>query len=92
MIMNKKYSHLEKILKSVANRRRLCILALIQARGKASVIEIANGIDLSFKATSKHLGILYSAGILERDQVSLNMYYSLADSLPVIVSEIIRHL
>ena len=44
---------------------------------KASVGEIAKEIKLSFKATSKHLGVLRAADVIEREQVSLAMYYGL---------------
>lgn len=67
----------EKILKALANRRRLAILKFLSKTTKASVGDIAKEIKLSFKATSKHLGILRAADIIEREQVSLLMYYSL---------------
>lgn len=70
---------LEKILKALANRRRLAILKYLKENRKAPVAEIAHEIDLSFKATSKHLGILLAADILEKDQISLQMFYRLAD-------------
>lgn len=70
---------MEKILKALANRRRLAILKYLKEKKKAPVAEIANEIDLSFKATSKHLGILLAADILEKDQISLQMFYRLAD-------------
>lgn len=71
---------LEKILKALANRRRLAILKYLKENKKAPVGEIAHEISLSFKATSKHLGVLLAADILEKDQVSLQMFYRLADN------------
>lgn len=67
----------EKILKALANRRRLAILKFLNSTTKASVGDIAKVIKLSFKATSKHLGILRAADIVEREQVNLCMFYSL---------------
>ena len=67
----------EKQLKALANRRRLMILKYLHRTAKASVGEIAKAIKLSLKSTSKHLGILRTADILEREQVNLQMYYSL---------------
>lgn len=69
---------LEKILKALANRRRLAILKYLKNRREASVGDIADHIDLSFKATSKHLSVLFAADIIERDQRSLQMFYRLA--------------
>jgi len=68
---------LEKILKALANKRRILILKFIKKSGRASVGEIADAIALSFKATSKHLMILSNADILEKEQISLMMLYFL---------------
>jgi ArsR family transcriptional regulator, arsenate/arsenite/antimonite-responsive transcriptional repressor len=70
--------NLEKILKAFANRRRLQILRLLKEKNEASVGAIAEKIELSFKATSKHLAVLFSAGIVEREQRGLQMFYSIA--------------
>jgi len=80
---------MEKILKALANRRRLAILKYLKENRKASVAEIAHEIDLSFKATSKHLGILSATDIIEREQVSLQMFYSLSNKQEVSVKCII---
>lgn len=73
---------LERTMKALANRRRLAILRCLKKTKEASVGDIADKIHLSFKATSKHLGILYAAGIIERDQKSLQMFYRLARNVP----------
>lgn len=67
----------EKMLKAFANRRRLAIVKYLKS-GEATVGEIADEINLSFKSTSRHLAVLQSADILERDQRSLQAYYRLA--------------
>ncbi|MBI2023545.1 winged helix-turn-helix transcriptional regulator [Candidatus Giovannonibacteria bacterium] len=69
---------LEKTLKALSNKRRLGILSFLKKSGEASVGDIAEDINLSFKATSKHLGILFSADIVERAQRSLQMLYSIS--------------
>lgn len=69
---------LEQILKALANRRRLAILKYLKENKKAAVAEIAKEINLSFKATSKHLGILSMVDILEKDQIGLQIFYRLA--------------
>ena len=71
---------LEKTLKALANKRRLTILKYLKIKNRATVGDIADEIDLSFKATSKHLGILSALDILEKNQQSLNMFYSLAQN------------
>lgn len=69
---------LERILKALANRRRLAILKYLKENKEAPVAEIAHEIDLSFKATSKHLGVLSAVDIVEKEQRSLQMLYCLS--------------
>ncbi|MBI2446628.1 MAG: winged helix-turn-helix transcriptional regulator [Parcubacteria group bacterium] len=69
---------LEKILKALANRRRLAILKYLKENKEAPVTEIADEINLSFKATSKHLGVLSAVDIIEREQRSSQMFYHLS--------------
>jgi predicted transcriptional regulator len=83
---------LEKILKALANKRRLAILKYLKNKNEAAVWEISNAINLSFKATSKHLGILSAIDILEKDQRSLQMYYRLAANQKPIVRYTINFL
>ncbi len=70
--------NLEKQLKALANRRRLAILKYLKKVRQAPVGEIAGEINLSVKATSKHLNILAAADILEREQRSLSVFYRLS--------------
>ena len=81
---------LEKILKALANRRRLAIIKYLKKHREASVGEIAGAIKLSFKSTSKHLVILANVDILEREQRSLQMNYRLANPLPASARPIIN--
>ncbi len=80
---------LEKVLKALANKRRLAILKYLKTRRQASVGEIAGAIKLSFRATSKHLSLLSAADILDKEQQGLQIYYRLADLLPVAAKPII---
>ncbi|MEK7596067.1 MAG: metalloregulator ArsR/SmtB family transcription factor [Patescibacteria group bacterium] len=70
--------NMEKNLKALANRRRLAILKYLRKNKEASVAELAHEIDLSFKATSKHLIILSAIDIVEKEQRSLQMFYRLS--------------
>ncbi|MEW6408291.1 MAG: metalloregulator ArsR/SmtB family transcription factor [Patescibacteria group bacterium] len=75
-----KEKEMEKILKALANRRRLAILAYLKKNGEATVGNIAKKINLSFKATSKHLGILSAVNIVDKNQRRLQMFYYLSVS------------
>ena len=71
----------ERILKALANKRRLAIVKFLKKKGEKMVGDIAEEINLSFKATSKHLGVLYAANIVEKEQRSLQMFYRLSSQI-----------
>lgn len=73
--------NLERILKALANRRRLAIVNHLKNHREAIVGELADAIKLSLKATSKHLAVLRAVDIVDREQRSLLVYYRLADDL-----------
>ena len=72
---------LEKVFKALANRRRIVILRFLKKQKKARVGEIAEEIKLSFKSTSRHLVVLLNAGLVDREQKSLEMHYSITTTL-----------
>lgn len=70
--------NLERLLKALANQRRLTIIKYLKKYKEATVGDIAEHIKLSFKATSKHLGVLSAVDIVEKEQRSLQMWYRLS--------------
>ena len=72
---------LERTLKALANKRRLSIVRHLKKRKEATVTELSYVINLSFRSTSRHLGILFAAGILERRQLSTKVRYFLTPKL-----------
>jgi DNA-binding transcriptional ArsR family regulator len=80
---------LEKILKALANKRRVLILKYLKRVSKASVGEVSDAIKLSFKATSKHLMILLNVDIVEKEQISLTMFYFLSKNTHPMVSKLL---
>lgn len=83
---------LVKILKALANKRRLAILQYLKNNREETVGEIARNINLSFKATSKHLAILSSVDIIDYDKRSLQIFYSLSAQCPLTAKQIINKL
>ena len=73
---------LERVLKALANRRRLAIVRYVAKRKDATVTEIADAIRLSLTATSKHLTVLKAADIVIDEKRSLLVIYSLATPAP----------
>lgn len=84
------FKKLEKLLKAVANRRRVAILAYLKKEKEAMVGDIATKINLSFNATSKHLGVLFAANLVDRDQRRLEMWYRLAPSQHILVNTLLK--
>ncbi|GBE16394.1 DNA-binding transcriptional repressor ArsR [bacterium BMS3Abin15] len=80
---------LEKILKALANRRRLAILKYLKHKGTATVTDIAREIKLSFRSTSKHLGILSAFDIIEKNQEGPQVFYELSGKQAVAAKSII---
>jgi DNA-binding transcriptional ArsR family regulator len=60
----------ERVLKALANRRRIAIVRYLKTHKKATVGDIAEDIKLSVKSTSKHLALLAAVDILDREQQS----------------------
>lgn len=69
---------IEKVLKALANKRRLGIVKYLKKEKEAIVGDIAQAINLSFTATSKHLGVLAAADIVEKEQRGLEMWYKIS--------------
>jgi predicted transcriptional regulator len=76
---------LEKLFKALANHRRLGIIRLLTREKELSVGEISKKIELSFKATSRHLRTLRQVDILDTKQEHLTVYYYLSPALPPLV-------
>lgn len=80
---------LEKILKALANKRRLKIVRFLKKNGEAPVWEIADAIRLSVKSTSRHLAVLFSSDLVDKEQRSLEVYYRCAPSFPAVIKGVI---
>ena len=74
--MRDSIKEMEKDLKALANISRLKILDFLKKnKNSASVIEISEKTKCSYKATSKHLSILYRVNIVDREQKYYEMHY-----------------
>jgi DNA-binding transcriptional ArsR family regulator len=83
---------IERILKALANRRRLAVLHFLNAKGPTSVGDIAEHIKLSFAATSRHLRTLANADLVETEQRSTVVFYSLPKRRPVLLATVLREM
>ncbi|MFH1161684.1 MAG: metalloregulator ArsR/SmtB family transcription factor [Candidatus Jorgensenbacteria bacterium] len=73
---------LERLLKALANHRRLAIIQTLSRERELPVTGVAGTIRLSLTSTSKHLNLLYRLDVVDRRQESLVVYYRLANPLP----------
>lgn len=83
---------IERILKGLANRRRLVVVKLLLKRKEVTVAAVAGFLNLSFKATSRHLAILRQLGIVENRQQGLYVYYRIAPHLPEVVRAFVKYI
>lgn len=82
----------ERVLKALANRRRLALVAHLKHKPEASVGVLAALLKVTFPTVSKHLAILGAAEIVEYERRSLKVYYRLANDMPAIARTILKHL
>ena len=88
-----KIKKIEKVLKALANHRRLEILNILRNKKEdITVGEIAEGIKLSFKSTSRHLAVLSAAEIVTRDQINLHVYYKISPDASLLVRQVLSYL
>jgi len=92
MSVSQKDKELEKVLKALANRRRLAILRCIVKEKQVNVGRMAEELKLSFKSTSRHLALLVAAGVLEKEQRSSQMFFYLSPTIHRLAGKTISHL
>ncbi|MFH1509345.1 MAG: ArsR family transcriptional regulator [bacterium] len=78
----------EKILKALANKKRLQIIEYLNENEPKPVFSIAKAIKLSIKSTSKHLLILKNTDVLESEYMKHQNHYRLKRPLSIIVKTI----
>ena len=70
-----------QIFRGLANVNRLKIIILLSRREKMHVTDIAGALDISFVATSRHLGLLHDLGLLESEGKEGHVYYRLNERM-----------
>jgi len=65
------YRKLERIIKGVANHRRIEILVLLNRKPELSVEEISDRLNVNFKTIAAHVGKLAASGmIMKRNDIN----------------------
>ena len=68
-----------RLLKLVANERRLRVLCRLAASGEATVGELARSVGLSQSALSQHLALMREDGLVGFRREGQTIHYRIAD-------------
>ena len=79
-----------QIFKVFSNINRVKIVLILSKKEAMSVSEFAEELDISFKATSKHLIILDRFDILDSRGKLGHVFYSLNADIPKDIKSVIR--
>lgn len=79
-----------QIFKALSNINRAQIIKILSVRDRMSVSEIANELDISLKATSKHLIILHNLDVLSNKGKDSRVEYWLNPDLPADIKKTIK--
>ncbi len=78
-------------MKALANHRRIMIIRYVYKNKNATVGNLAEHLKLSFKSTSKHLGVLKSAEILDGEQKGLSVLYTISEPIHPIIKFLVSN-
>jgi DNA-binding transcriptional ArsR family regulator len=70
-----------RLLKLLANERRLLVLCHLAAAGEMNVTDLGNLVGLSQSALSQHLALMRDDGLVECRRVGVTMLYRIADPI-----------
>jgi DNA-binding transcriptional ArsR family regulator len=68
-----------RLLKLLANERRLLVLCTLAASGEASVGALAESVGLSQSALSQHLSLMREDGLVSYRRDGQTLFYTIAD-------------
>src|SRR5882672_10674038 len=68
-----------RLLKLVANERRLLVLCRLASTGEATVGDLARSVGLSQSALSQHLALMREDGLVGFRRDGQTIYYRIAD-------------
>ena len=77
----KNLKNMEKIIKALADERRIRIIYLLKTKKDLCVCEITNIIGLSQSTISSHLKVLENAGLIESHKDGLWVNYNINSQL-----------
>ncbi len=69
-----------RMLRLLANEKRLLVLCALAVKGEASVTELAAAADLGMSALSQHLARLREDGLVATRKNAQTVYYRIEDA------------
>jgi DNA-binding transcriptional ArsR family regulator len=85
-----KASDAARLLRLLANEKRLLILCLLVARGEMDVTSLSAAVELSQSALSQHLAKMREEGLVAFRRESQTLYYRLEDPRAARVLETLK--
>ena len=70
------------VFRALVNINRLKIIKMLTGSHKMNVGDIAEELNISFKATSNHLAILKNLDVLEAQGAAGHVFYSINPQMP----------
>ena len=70
------------VFRALANINRLKIIKMLTGSHKMNVGDIAEELNISFKATSNHLAMLKNLDVLEAQGAAGHVFYSINPQMP----------
>lgn len=70
-----------RLLKLLANERRMLVLCHLASAGEMTVSDLAEKVRLSQSALSQHLALMRQDGLVAADRDGLTMRYRVADPI-----------
>ena len=90
--LQEKAAEAARLLRLLANERRLLVLCHLVAEGEMSVGALAEAVDLSQPALSQHLALLREEGLVATRKEAQAVFYRLADPKAARVLALLRDL
>lgn len=90
--LEEKAGEAARMLRLLANERRLLVLCHLAGEGETTVGALAEAVGLSQPALSQHLALLREDGLVATRRESQAMFYRLADPKAARLLEVLRDL
>lgn len=71
------YTHIEKVMKGMANKRRLQILVLLDEEGGLTLSDISERLNMGYLNVSDHARKMIASGLISRKNEGVTIHLSI---------------